>query len=64
MINPYKLTDGKKYAVIQGYVIDVKDRGDANMVLFKKDPTIRHPSLLRSQPGHCLKDRPARIFAK
>lgn len=37
MINPYKLTDGKKYAVIQGYVIDVKDRGDANMVLFKKD---------------------------
>ena len=37
MINPYKLTEGKKYAVIQGFVIDVKDRGDANMVLFKKD---------------------------
>lgn len=37
MTNPYKLVDGKKYAVIQGYVIDVKDRGDVNMVLFKKD---------------------------
>ena len=37
MINPVKLTEGKQYAIIQGYVIDVRDRGDANMLLFKKD---------------------------
>ena len=37
MVNPYKLTDGRKLALIQGYVIDVKDRGDVNMLLFKKD---------------------------
>ena len=37
MVNPYKLTDGRKFALIQGYVIDVKDRGDVNMLLFKKD---------------------------
>jgi len=37
MINPVKLTEGRQYAIIQGYVIDVRDRGDANMLLFKKD---------------------------
>ena len=37
MVNPYKLTDGRKLALIQGYVIDAKDRGDVNMLLFKKD---------------------------
>ncbi len=37
MQNPFKLLEGKQYAVIQGYVIDVKDRGDVNMLLFKKD---------------------------
>lgn len=37
MINPVKLADGKQYAIIQGYVIDVRDRGEANLLLFKKD---------------------------
>ena len=37
MINPFELMNGKRFGVIQGYVIDVRDRGDVNMVLFKKD---------------------------
>ena len=37
MTNPFELADGKRLSVVQGYVIDVKDRGDVNMVLFKKD---------------------------
>ncbi len=40
MINPYilpKLPEDKQYALIFGYVIDVKDRGGVNMLLFKQD---------------------------
>ena len=38
MINPYIIAaDEKDKAIIFGYVIDVKDRGDSNMLLFKKD---------------------------
>ena len=38
MINPYIIAaDEKDKAIIFGYVIDVKDHGDANMLLFKKD---------------------------
>ena len=39
MINPYDLTDSRQLALIQGYVIDVKDKGDVNMLLFRKDTT-------------------------
>lgn len=39
MINPYDLTDSRQLALIQGYVVDVKDKGDANMLLFRKDTT-------------------------
>ena len=40
MRNPYVLPglpEGKQYAIIQGFVIAVKDRGDANMILFRED---------------------------
>ena len=39
MINPYDLTDSRQLALIQGYVVDVKDKGDVNMLLFRKDTT-------------------------
>lgn len=39
MINPYDLTDSRPLALIQGYVVDVKDKGDVNMLLFRKDTT-------------------------
>ena len=39
MINPFELVDGKNYGIIFGYVIAVKDKGDVNMLLFKKDTT-------------------------
>ena len=39
MKNPYELREGKRLGIVQGYVIDVKDRGDANMLLFKVDTT-------------------------
>mgnify|MGYP005799473095 FL=1 len=39
MINPYELSDQRKLALVQGYVIDVKDKGDVNMLLFRKDTT-------------------------
>lgn len=40
MINPYIIAaDEKDKAIIFGYVIDVKDREDSNMLLFKKDTT-------------------------
>lgn len=40
MINPYIISGNEKdKAIIFGYVIDVKDRGDANILLFKKDTT-------------------------
>lgn len=40
MINPYKVSgDDKERAIIFGYVLDVKDRGDSNILLFKKDTT-------------------------
>ena len=28
MVNPYDLTDSRQLALIQGYVVDVKDKGD------------------------------------
>jgi len=38
MINPYIIpNDEKGKAIIFGYVLDVKDKGDCNMLLFKKD---------------------------
>ena len=39
MINPYDLTDTRHLALVQGYVVDVKDKGDVNMLLFRKDTT-------------------------
>jgi hypothetical protein len=39
MVNPYDLTDSRQLALIQGYVVDVKDKGDVNMLLFRKDTT-------------------------
>ena len=39
MVNPYDLTDSRQLAPIQGYVVDVKDKGDVNMLLFRKDTT-------------------------
>ena len=39
MINPYDLTDSRPLALIEGYVVDVKDKGDVNMLLFRKDTT-------------------------
>ena len=39
MVNPLELADGKQIGIIFGYVIAVKDKGDANMLLFKKDTT-------------------------
>ena len=39
MVNPYDLTDLRQLALIQGYVVDVKDKGDVNMLLFRKDTT-------------------------
>lgn len=32
MINPHELSDQRKLALVQGYVIDVKDKGDVNML--------------------------------
>jgi len=55
MINPFKLTEGRQYAIIQGYVIDVRDRGDANMLLFKKD-TMDPSSKLLSVAAWALAD--------
>lgn len=37
MLNPYYLDEKKEKAIIIGYVIDIKDKGDANMLLFKQD---------------------------
>lgn len=40
VINPYIISGNEKdKAIIFGYVIDVKDRGDSNILLFKKDTT-------------------------
>ncbi len=55
MQNPFRLTEGKQFAVIQGYVIDVKDRGDVNMLLFKKD-TMDPSSKLISVAAWALAD--------
>lgn len=46
MINPYDLTDERKLALIQGYVLDVKDKGDVNMLLFRKDTTKKDSGLI------------------
>lgn len=40
MINPYifpSQPEGKEFGLIAGYVVAVKDKGDSNMLLFKKD---------------------------
>ncbi len=40
MVNPYilpKQPEDKQYALICGYVIAVKDRGNVNMLLLRKD---------------------------
>lgn len=36
MINPYELKDERALGLIQGYVIDVKDKGDCNMLCSRK----------------------------
>ena len=46
MINPYELKDERALGLIQGYVIDVKDKGDCNMLLFKKDTMDRASDLI------------------
>ena len=46
MINPYELKDERALGLIQGYVIDVKDKGDCNMLLFKKDTMYRASDLI------------------
>lgn len=58
MRNPYVLPDlpeGKQYAIIQGYVIAVKDRGNANMILFRED-TMDAQSQLVSVAAWALAD--------
>ncbi len=55
MVNPFKLTEGRQFAVVQGYVIDTKDRGDVNMLLFKKD-TMDPESKLISVAAWALAD--------
>ena len=42
MVNPYVIgmsKDGKPLALVLGYVLGVKDKGNVNMLLFKKDNT-------------------------
>ncbi len=46
MVNPYELNDERKLGIIQGFVIDVKDKGDCNMLLFKKDTMDRDSGLI------------------
>ena len=64
MVNPYKLTDGRKLALIQGYVIDVKDRGDVNMLLFKKDTQDPSSKLISVAAWRLQKDRAGLICVK
>ena len=64
MVNPYKLTDGRKLALIQGYVIDVKDRGDVNMLLFKKDTQDPSSKLTQLRRGRLQKGRAGLICVK
>ena len=49
MVNPYDLTDSRQLALIQGYVVDVKDKGDVNMLLFRKDTTKGDGGLISGQ---------------
>lgn len=46
MVNPYELTDSRPLALIQGYVLDIKDKGNANMLLFRKDTTGKEPGIV------------------
>lgn len=46
MLNPYELKDERELGLIMGYVIDVKDKGDCNMLLFKKDTMDRNSDLI------------------
>ena len=38
--------DERALGLIQGYVIDVRDKGDCNMLLFKKDTMDRNSDLV------------------
>lgn len=58
MRNPYilpLLPGGKQYAIIQGYVVAVKDRGDVNMILLRQD-TMDSKSKLISVAAWALAD--------
>lgn len=46
MVNPYELKDERDLGLIQGYVIDVRDKGNCNMLLFKKDTLDRESDLI------------------
>lgn len=47
MKNPFELaTDGKSYGIISGYVVDVKDNGNRNILLFRKDTTDKSSDLV------------------
>ena len=47
MKNPFELaTDGRSYGIISGYVVDVKDKGDKNILLFRKDTTDKSSDLV------------------